>query len=119
MYLRSVIVDLAALGNQNAYGCGSSDHNREWCEGCRLQSPIWLVVHLPVFPTVRDQPSELTETTFAKRKTVNINIDFEDVVLRGVTVVKEGSVTWPAPPIQVSAQPQQAFLKSNGNLSQS
>ena len=43
-----------------------------------------------------------------KEKDGNINIDFDDVVLRGVTVVKEGEVTWPAPPIQVSAQPQQA-----------
>ncbi|OOS02018.1 NAD(P) transhydrogenase subunit alpha [Canicola haemoglobinophilus] len=42
-----------------------------------------------------------------KEKDGNINIDFEDVVLRGVTVVREGEVTWPAPPIQVSAQPQQ------------
>ncbi len=41
-----------------------------------------------------------------KEKDGNINIDFDDVVLRGVTVVKEGEVTWPAPPIQVSAQPQ-------------
>ncbi len=41
-----------------------------------------------------------------KEKDGSINIDFEDVVLRGVTVVKEGEITWPAPPIQVSAQPQ-------------
>ncbi|HAS61696.1 MAG TPA: NAD(P)(+) transhydrogenase (Re/Si-specific) subunit alpha, partial [Vibrio sp.] len=43
-----------------------------------------------------------------KEKDGNIDIDFEDVVLRGVTVVKAGEVTWPAPPIQVSAQPEQA-----------
>jgi NAD(P) transhydrogenase subunit alpha len=30
------------------------------------------------------------------------------VVVRGVTVVREGEITWPAPPIQVSAQPQAA-----------
>ncbi|MDD7424910.1 MAG: proton-translocating transhydrogenase family protein, partial [[Actinobacillus] rossii] len=36
-----------------------------------------------------------------------IDINFEDVVLRGVTVIRDGEVTWPAPPIQVSAQPQQ------------
>lgn len=35
-----------------------------------------------------------------------ININFDDVVQRGVTVVKEGEITWPAPPIQVSAAPQ-------------
>ncbi|MGD9424831.1 Re/Si-specific NAD(P)(+) transhydrogenase subunit alpha [Pantoea sp. NSTU24] len=35
-----------------------------------------------------------------------IHIDFDDVVVRGVTVVREGEITWPAPPIQVSAAPQ-------------
>lgn len=37
-----------------------------------------------------------------------IDIDFEDTVIRGVTVVRNGEVTWPAPPIQVSAQPKPA-----------
>ena len=43
-----------------------------------------------------------------KEKDGSITIDFEDVVVRGVTVVREGEVTWPAPPITVSAQPQAA-----------
>lgn len=46
-----------------------------------------------------------------KEKDGNINIDFDDVVLRAVTVVKNGEVTWPAPPIQVSAQPTQQQTK--------
>jgi NAD(P) transhydrogenase subunit alpha len=32
-------------------------------------------------------------------------IDFEDVVQRAVTVVREGQITWPPPPVQVSATP--------------
>ena len=32
-------------------------------------------------------------------------IDFEDPIMRGVTVTKDGAVTWPAPPIQVAAAP--------------
>jgi NAD(P) transhydrogenase subunit alpha len=32
-------------------------------------------------------------------------IDFEDVVQRSVTVVKSGDITWPPPPVQVSAAP--------------
>ncbi|WP_447888015.1 Re/Si-specific NAD(P)(+) transhydrogenase subunit alpha [Serratia fonticola] len=44
----------------------------------------------------------------SKEKNGEINIDFEDTVIRGVTVVRDGEVTWPAPPIQVSAQPKQA-----------
>jgi NAD(P) transhydrogenase subunit alpha len=43
-----------------------------------------------------------------KEKDGNITVDFEDVVVRGVTVVRDGEITWPAPPIQVSAQPQAA-----------
>ncbi|WP_420254987.1 Re/Si-specific NAD(P)(+) transhydrogenase subunit alpha [Leclercia adecarboxylata] len=43
-----------------------------------------------------------------KEKDGNITVDFDDVVVRGVTVVREGEITWPAPPIQVSAQPQAA-----------
>ncbi|SQD76821.1 Re/Si-specific NAD(P)(+) transhydrogenase subunit alpha [Moritella yayanosii] len=35
-------------------------------------------------------------------------INFDDVVQRGVTVIKDGKITWPAPPIQVSAAPQAA-----------
>ncbi|MEB7537609.1 Re/Si-specific NAD(P)(+) transhydrogenase subunit alpha [Pantoea anthophila] len=41
-----------------------------------------------------------------KEKNGEIQIDFEDVVVRGVTVVRDGEITWPAPPIQVSAAPQ-------------
>jgi len=32
-------------------------------------------------------------------------LDFEDVVQRSVTVVQDGTVTWPPPPVQVSAAP--------------
>ena len=47
-----------------------------------------------------------------KNKDGQIDINFEDVVLRGVTVIREGEITWPAPPIQVSAQPQQTKAAS-------
>ena len=40
-----------------------------------------------------------------KEKNGEIQVDFEDVVVRGVTVVRDGEITWPAPPIQVSAAP--------------
>ncbi|MYT25305.1 Re/Si-specific NAD(P)(+) transhydrogenase subunit alpha [Streptomyces sp. SID7760] len=35
-------------------------------------------------------------------------IDFEDVVQRSMTVVRDGETTWPPPPVQVSAAPAQA-----------
>ena len=37
-----------------------------------------------------------------------ITLDFDDVIIRNMTVCKDGSITFPPPPIQVSAAPQQA-----------
>ncbi|GAA1390165.1 Re/Si-specific NAD(P)(+) transhydrogenase subunit alpha [Catellatospora chokoriensis] len=35
-------------------------------------------------------------------------LDFDDVVQRSMTVARDGAVTWPPPPVQVSAAPQAA-----------
>ncbi|XPE61784.1 hypothetical protein ACNKHT_10230 [Shigella flexneri] len=43
-----------------------------------------------------------------KEKDGNITVDFDDVVIRGVTVIRAGEITWPAPPFRVSAEPQAA-----------
>jgi NAD(P) transhydrogenase subunit alpha len=40
-----------------------------------------------------------------------LTIDFEDVVQRSVTVVQDGAVTWPPPPVQVSAAPAAAVAE--------
>lgn len=32
-------------------------------------------------------------------------VDFDDVVIRSMTVVRDGELTWPPPPVQVSATP--------------
>jgi NAD(P) transhydrogenase subunit alpha len=37
-----------------------------------------------------------------------LTLDFDDVVQRAVTVVQEGAITWPPPPVQVSAAPASA-----------
>lgn len=47
-----------------------------------------------------------------KEKNGEIDINFDDVVIRGVTTVLNGEVTWPAPPIQVSAAPKAAQPKA-------
>lgn len=41
----------------------------------------------------------------SKEKDGNINIDFEDVILRNMSVIKDGKVTFPPPAISVSAAP--------------
>jgi len=37
-----------------------------------------------------------------------VRLDFDDVVQRSITVVRDGEKTWPPPPVQVSAVAQQA-----------
>jgi H+-translocating NAD(P) transhydrogenase subunit alpha len=40
-----------------------------------------------------------------KTKDGIINVNFEDDAIRGLTVIKDGSVTWPAPPLKLPAPP--------------
>ncbi len=102
----SVIVDLAAANGGN---CEYTEADKVVVtpNGVKVIGYTDMVGRLPT------QSSQLYGTNLVnlmkllcKEKDGNINIDFEDVVLRGVTVIKDGEVTWPAPPIQVSAQPQ-------------
>jgi NAD(P) transhydrogenase subunit alpha len=106
MQAGSVIVDLAAANGGNCEYT-VKDQVITTDNGVKIVGYTDMVGRLPT------QSSQLYGTNLVnllkllcKEKDGNINIDFEDVVLRGVTVVKEGEVTWPAPPIQVSAQPQ-------------
>ncbi|MGF1751035.1 Re/Si-specific NAD(P)(+) transhydrogenase subunit alpha [Vibrio cionasavignyae] len=101
----SVIVDLAAANGGNCE-YSVADQVVTTPNGVKVIGYTDMVGRLPT------QSSQLYATNIvnlikllSKEKDGNINIDFEDVVLRGVTIVKEGEVTWPAPPIQVSAQP--------------
>ncbi|TOM10975.1 Re/Si-specific NAD(P)(+) transhydrogenase subunit alpha [Vibrio parahaemolyticus] len=102
----SVIVDLAAANGGNCEYT-VKDQVIMTDNGVKIVGYTDMVGRLPT------QSSQLYATNLVnllkllcKEKDGNINIDFEDVVLRGVTVIKEGEITWPAPPIQVSAQPQ-------------
>ena len=103
----SVIVDLAAEQGGN----------------CELTVPGEVVVrHGVTIIGYTDLPSRLAgqaSTLYAnnllrlaeelcKTKDGNINVDFDDEVIRGTTVIKEGAVTWPPPPPKPSAAPPQA-----------
>ncbi|PMN94860.1 Re/Si-specific NAD(P)(+) transhydrogenase subunit alpha [Enterovibrio norvegicus] len=102
----SVIVDLAAANGGNC----------EYTEADKVvltKNGVKIIGYTDMVGRLPTQSSQLYGTNLVnlikllcKEKDGNIDIDFEDVVLRGVTVIKEGEVTWPAPPIQVSAQPQ-------------
>lgn len=108
----SVIVDLAAANGGNCeYTIADKVVTTE--NGVRIVGYTDMVGRLPT------QSSQLYGTNLVnllkllcKKKDGSIDIDFDDVVIRGVTVIKKGEVTWPAPPIQVSAQPKIKVEKS-------
>lgn len=103
----SVIVDLAAEQGGN----------------CELTVPGEVVVkHGVTLIGYMDLPSRLpTQSSqlygsnlchmlsdLTPEKDGNINVNMEDDVIRGTTVIKEGEITWPPPPLAVSAAPAQA-----------
>ena len=100
----SVIVDLAAEQGGN----------------CALTEPGEVAVkHGVTIIGYTDLPSRLAAqssqlygtnlrhllTDMTPEKDGQMVINFEDVVVRGTTVIKDGEITWPAPPIEVSAAP--------------
>ena len=100
----SVIVDLAAGGGGN---CECTETGKVVnAHDVKVIGYTDLVSRLP------NQSSQLYSNNLVnlakllcKEKDGTFDIDFEDVVIRNMTVVKEGEVTFPPPPIQVSAAP--------------
>ncbi|WP_437887562.1 Re/Si-specific NAD(P)(+) transhydrogenase subunit alpha [Phytobacter sp. V91] len=104
----SVVVDLAA---QNGGNCEYTVSN----EVVTTANGVKIIGYTDLPGRLSAQSSQLYGTNLVnllkllcKEKDGNVAVDFEDVVVRGVTVIRDGEVTWPAPPIQVSAQPQAA-----------
>lgn len=103
----SVIVDLAAATGGN---CELTQADKITV----TENQVKIIGYTDLPSRLPTQSSQLYATNLVnllkllcKGKNGEINIDFDDVVQRGVTVIKEGEITWPAPPIQVSAQPKQ------------
>ena len=104
----SVVVDLAA---QNGGNCEYTVAN----EVVTTPNGVKIIGYTDLPGRLPTQSSQLYGTNLVnllkllcKEKDGNVVVDFDDVVIRGVTVIRDGEVTWPAPPIQVSAQPQAA-----------
>ncbi|MGD8204749.1 Re/Si-specific NAD(P)(+) transhydrogenase subunit alpha [Pantoea sp. FN0305] len=104
----SVVVDLAAQTGGNCE-LTVADSITTTANGVKIIGYTDLPSRLPT------QSSQLYSTNLVnllkllcKEKNGEIDINFDDVVIRGVTTVRAGEVTWPAPPIQVSAAPKAA-----------
>ncbi len=101
----SVIVDMAAANGGNVEG-SVADELVTTANGVKIIGYTDLAGRLPT------QSSQLYGTNLvnlAKLMTPGkdgvLTFDLDDVVIRGMTVVRNGEVMWPPPPIQVSATP--------------
>ncbi|STZ75945.1 Re/Si-specific NAD(P)(+) transhydrogenase subunit alpha [Bergeriella denitrificans] len=108
----SVIVDLAAATGGN----------------CELTKPgelfvtdngVKIIGYTDMANRLAGQSSQLYATNLVNlskllspNKDGEITLDFEDVIIRNMTVTRDGEVTFPPPAIQVSAQPQQAAAQA-------
>ncbi|AKO45763.1 Re/Si-specific NAD(P)(+) transhydrogenase subunit alpha [[Haemophilus] ducreyi] len=102
----SVVVDLAAATG------GNCDYTKAG-EVVITDNQVKVIGYTDFPARLPTQSSQLYGTNLVNllklltpNKDGQIAINFDDVVVRGVTVIRDGEVTWPAPPIQVSAQPQ-------------
>jgi NAD(P) transhydrogenase subunit alpha len=100
----SVIVDLAAEQGGN---CELTKPGE-----CYEHDGVTIIGYTDMASRLAAQSSQLYATNLrhlitdmTPEKDGNIVIDFEDEVVRGATVCREGEITWPPPPPQISAAP--------------
>lgn len=101
----SVIVDMAAGQGGNVEGSVAG-------ERVVTENGVVILGYTDLPARLPAQASQLYGTNMVnllklltKDKDGVLRIDFDDVVQRSVTVVREGETTWPPPPVQVSAAP--------------
>ncbi|MGR2752334.1 Re/Si-specific NAD(P)(+) transhydrogenase subunit alpha [Agromyces arachidis] len=101
----SVVVDMAAGMGGNVEGSVAGE---------RVVTPNGVVIlgYTDLASRLPTQASQLYATNLVNLvklltpgKDGELVIDFDDVVQRSVTVVRDGETTWPPPPVQVSAAP--------------
>ena len=101
----SVIVDMAAANGGNVAGT-KADEIVVTDNGVKILGYTDLPGRLPT------QASQLFGTNIVNlfklltpNKDGGVTLNLDDVVLRGMTVSKDGEVLWPPPPVKVSAAP--------------
>ncbi|WP_194395919.1 Re/Si-specific NAD(P)(+) transhydrogenase subunit alpha [Microbacterium atlanticum] len=101
----SVIVDMAAAQGGNVEGSVAG-------ERVVTDNGVVILGYTDLPGRLPQQASQLFATNLVNLlklltpgKDGRLVLDFDDVVQRGVTVVRDGAITWPPPPVQVSAAP--------------
>jgi NAD(P) transhydrogenase subunit alpha len=100
----SVIVDMAAEQGGN---CEGTEPGR-----VAVKNSVTLIGYTDLPSRLAKQSSQLYGSNLwrlleelSPAKNGNIELNMEDEVLRGTTVIKDGQIIWPAPPSKISAAP--------------
>lgn len=101
----SVVVDMAAAQGGNVEGSVAG-------ERVVTANGVVILGYTDLAGRLPQQASQLYGTNLLNLLTLvtpekdgELTLDFDDVVQRAVTVVRDGEVTWPPPAVQVSAAP--------------
>src|SRR5690606_25021295 len=101
----SVIVDMAAAQGGNVEGSVAG-------ERVVTENGVIILGYTDLAGRLPTQASQLYGTNLVNllklltpEKDGQLSLDFEDIVQRSVTIVRDGEETWPPPPVQVSAAP--------------
>jgi NAD(P) transhydrogenase subunit alpha len=101
----SVIVDMAAANGGNVEGTVKD-------QAIVTDNGVTIIGYTDLAGRLPATASQLYGTNLVNllklltpEKDGKLILDFEDVVQRSVTVVRDGEITWPPPPVQVSAAP--------------
>jgi H+-translocating NAD(P) transhydrogenase subunit alpha len=101
----SVIVDMAAANGGNVEGTVKD-------QAIVTDNGVTIIGYTDLAGRLPATASQLYGTNLVnllklltQEKDGKLILDFEDVVQRSVTVVRDGEITWPPPPVQVSAAP--------------
>jgi NAD(P) transhydrogenase subunit alpha len=108
----SVIVDMAAANGGNVEGTVPG-------EAVVTAGQVTIIGYTDLPGRLPAQASQLYGTNLVNLmklmtpgKDGQLVLDFDDVVQRSMTVVRDGELTWPPPPVQVSAAPAAAATAS-------
>lgn len=101
----SVIVDMAAANGGNVEGTVKD-------RAVLTDNGVTIIGYTDLAGRLPAQASQLYGTNLVNllklmtpEKDGRLTLDFDDVVQRSMTVVRGGEITWPPPPVQVSAVP--------------